>query len=201
MTQATISGSRWEGGTSPFGVSWQKMMMWWFIVTDALLFAGFLASYGFARLAADTWPDRHLMFHMSFITAMTFILISSSASMAMAVASSKTGDKAAVSKFLLWTILGGLIFLGMQAYEWSSIIGQGARLTTNPWGVPSFSMYFFLITGFHGTHVAIGVTILLCTLLRFKAGVTRPEGVEMAGLYWHFVDLVWVFVFGCFYLI
>lgn len=191
----------WEGEPSPLNLTWQKMMMWWFIVTDALLFSGFLAAYGFNRLASDTWPDRPHVFHFWFITLMTFILISSSATMATSVAASALKDRATALRFLWLTVVGGLMFLGMQAFEWSSLIGEGARLHQNPWGVPGFSAFFFLITGFHGTHVAIGLTVLLVVGLRAKAGHYTPEGVELAGLYWHFVDLVWVFVFGCFYLI
>ena len=98
-------------------------------------------------------------------------------------------------------MLGGAIFLGMQAIEWSTIIGQGATLDSNPWGPAAFSAYFFMMTGLHGTHVLIGVLILLFTALRTKSGKATPRGIELAGLYWHFVDLVWVFIFGCFYLI
>jgi len=82
-----------------------------------------------------------------------------------------------------------------------SLIGEGMRLGSNPWGAALFGAYFFLITGFHGTHVLTGVLVLLITALRWRAGKTKPEGVEMAGLYWHFVDLVWVFIFTFFYLI
>ena len=191
----------WEGEPSPMSVTWRKMMMWWFIVTDALLFGGFLAAYGFNRLASDSWPDRAHVFHFWFITLMTFILISSSATMATAVAAAQQKDRATAMRFLWLTVVGGLMFLGMQAFEWSTLIGEGARLHGNPWGVPGFSAFFFLITGFHGTHVAVGLTVLLVVGLRAGRGRTTAEGVELAGLYWHFVDLVWVFVFGCFYLI
>ncbi len=191
----------WRGGASPFGVSWQKMMMWWFIVNDALLFGGLLASYGFNRLAADAWPDRAEVFSMNFITIMTFILISSSATMATAVAAARQGDRKVAVRFLLLTILGGLCFLGMQAYEWSHFIHEGGRLDGNPWGVADFSAFFFMITGLHGTHVLIGVVVMVISAARAAKGKYSPEGIELVGLYWHFVDLVWVFVFGCFYLV
>ncbi len=186
---------------SVFAVSWNKLMMWAFIVTDGLLFAGFLASYGFARLSVGSWPERSQIFHIEFITLMTFILISSSATMAMAVGAAAQDKKKLATRFLLFTIVGGLLFLGMQAYEWSSIIHEGARLYKNPWGAPQFGAYFFLITGFHGSHVLSGVVILLITTIRTIMGRSRAEGIELAGLYWHFVDLVWVFVFTLFYLI
>ncbi len=191
----------WGGGVSPFGVSWQKLMMWLFLVTDALLFAGFLAAYGFVRLASPSWPEQSDVFTMSLIGVMTFVLITSSATMATAVGAAHRGDLKRATMFVLLTAVGGLIFLGMQAYEWASLIHEGARLTHNPWGVAAFSAFFFMITGFHGTHVLIGVIILAVVAMRLRAGRTAGPGVELVGLYWHFVDLVWVFIFTCFYLI
>jgi cytochrome c oxidase subunit 3 len=199
----TIADNRWEGGVSPWGQSWQKLMMWFFIIGDALLFAGFLASYGFTRLGAgENWPQAMGdVFSTGLLTTMTFVLISSSATMACAVAAAKANDKGAVVKWTLLTLVGGAIFLGMQAFEWSHFIAEGGRPWGNPWGDRSFGAYFFLITGFHGTHVLIGLIILLVTALSAKKAQTvDPNGVEVAGLYWHFVDLVWVFIFGCFYL-
>lgn len=191
----------WGGAGSPFAVSWQKLMMWVFIVTDALLFAGLLAGYGFVRLANPTWPSQAEVFHLGFIGAMTFVLISSSATMASAVAAARENKRTLATKFLLLTVLGGLCFLGMQAYEWTTLIREGARLYANPWGVPAFSASFFLITGFHGSHVLTGVLILAITAWRSAAGRSSAQGVELAGLYWHFVDLVWVFIFTLFYLV
>lgn len=200
-SMASTAPSAWGGGASPFRVGWQKLMMWWFLISDALLFAGFLAAYGFHRLASEAWPDRAKVFHIEFIAAMTFVLITSSATMASAVAASRSADRRQGLLFLVLTILGGLGFLGMQAFEWAMLIGEGGRLHGNPWGVPGFSAFFFMITGFHGSHVALGVAILIVTAMRFRSGRATPEGVELAGLYWHFVDLVWVFIFGLFYLI
>ncbi len=191
----------WQGGVSPFGVSWQKLMMWIFLVTDALLFAGFLVSYGFVRLASPSWPDQGEVFNMMYIGVMTFVLITSSATMATAVGAAHRRDLKRATTFVLLTALGGLIFLLMQANEWTHVIQEGARLTQNPWGVPAFSAFFFTITGFHGTHVLIGVIILSILAARARAGRASGAGVELVGLYWHFVDLVWVFIFTCFYLI
>jgi cytochrome c oxidase subunit III len=187
--------------THPFGTSWRKVMMWWFIVTDGLLFAGFLSSYGYARLLAFRWPDQSGVFSLKYIAAMTFVLISSSATMASAVEAGRKGQRGSALKYVLLTAIGGLVFLGMQAYEWSHLIGEGAGLTHNPWGDPSFGSYFFLLTGFHGTHVLTGVVILISTAIRLSRNLSTPDGVEMTGLYWHFVDLVWVFIFTLFYLL
>lgn len=198
---AQMDKLHWNGGSSPFGIGWSKLMMWVFIVTDGLVFAGFLAVYGFLRMAGTNWPDRSQVFHLDFIALMTFTLITSSATMATAVGGAHRGNWKIVKQFVGLTILGGTAFLGMQAYEWSALIRQGATLHSNPWGAPLFGACFFVITGFHGTHVLSGVIVLLSTLLRSSAGKSRPEGVELAGLYWHFVDLVWVFIFTLFYLL
>jgi cytochrome c oxidase subunit 3 len=176
-------------------------MMWVFIATDALLFTGFLAGYGFVRLASPIWPDRTRVFDLHLIGLMTFVLISSSATMASAVAAAKRSDRRMQLRFLLLTALGGLLFLGLQAYEWTSLIHEGATLFFNPWGVPLFTACFFLITGFHGSHVLSGVVILAVTAIRSARGRATPNGVEVAGLYWHFIDLVWVFIFTLFYLL
>lgn len=196
------AAAEWTGEQPFFAVSWQKAMMWMFVVTDALLFAGFLTGYGFCRLASDPpWPDQSKVFDLNFIAAMTFVLITSSATMATAVGAAKRKEVGRAVQFLLLTALFGLGFLGMQAYEWNHFIGAGARLESNPWGVPGFSSYFFMMTGFHGTHVLLGVVVLLIVALRAKRPGGNPEIIEVAGLYWHFVDLVWVFIFGLFYLI
>jgi cytochrome c oxidase subunit 3 len=191
----------WSGGVAPLGMSWQKLMMWIFIVTDGLLFAGFLAGYGLARTAAASWPDQQEVFHLWFISLMTFVLISSSATMATAVAAARLSDWKKASSMVLATGVGGACFLGMQAFEWTGLIRDGVTISGNPWNVPAFGNYFFLITGFHGTHVLIGVLVLSRLALRSRAGRTTAAGVELAGLYWHFVDLVWVFIFTLFYLV
>ena len=200
-TGAREAPMNWSGGVAPLGMSWQKLMMWIFIVTDGLLFAGFLAGYGLARTAAPSWPDQQEVFHLWFISLMTFVLISSSATMATAVAAARLADRKKVANMVLATVGGGISFLAMQAYEWGGLIHDGVTISGNPWNVPAFGNYFFLITGFHGTHVLIGVIVLLALSFRVRAGRTTPAGVELAGLYWHFVDLVWVFVFTLFYLV
>jgi cytochrome c oxidase subunit III len=185
----------------PLGASWQKLMMWIFIVSDGLLFLTMLVGYGVVRIANPHWPDAGEVFHLSLIALMTFLLISSSATMGSAVAAAANGDMSVSSRFIFVTIMGGLGFLGMQAFEWSSLIHEGVSLTSNPWGVPLFGAAFFLITGFHGSHVLSGLVILAITLFRLRSGRSTAHGVELAGLYWHFIDLVWVFIFTLFYLI
>jgi cytochrome c oxidase subunit 3 len=204
MTDAHAASldAHWGGGAAPFGASWQKTMMWIFIVTDGLLFSGLLCGYGFLRMANPIpWPKQTEVFSIPFIALMTFILITSSMFMANAVTASRLGDRAKMLRNLTLTVVGGAAFLGCQAYEWAELIHEGARLTSNPWGAPQFGQAFFVLTGFHGSHVLSGLIILVITLIRSHLGKTPPQGVEMAGLYWHFVDLVWVFIFTLFYLL
>jgi cytochrome c oxidase subunit 3 len=185
-----------------YGTSWQKLMMWWFIIGDAILFGSFPGAYGFARMSSQAWPNTSEVFSMNFITVMTFTLITSSATMATAVGASRAGNHRMAAHFTMLTALGGAAFLGMQAIEWHHmIVEHGARLNAFPGGPPAFAAFFFTITGFHGSHVASGVVILLITALNAYRKKSGPEGVELAGLYWHFVDLVWVFVFGTYYLL
>jgi cytochrome c oxidase subunit 3 len=201
-TEAAVLDAHWGGGAAPFGATWQKTMMWIFIVTDALLFSGLLCGYAFLRQAGTMpWPKQSEVFSIAFIAFMTFVLISSSVVMAIAVTAARLGDHKKALTNLVLTIVGGLTFLGCQAYEWTELIHEGARLTGNPWGPPQFGQAFFLLTGFHGSHVLSGVIILIITAVRTAMRKTPPQGIEMAGLYWHFVDLVWVFIFTLFYLL
>jgi len=198
----TALEAHWGGGAAPFGATWQKTMMWIFIVTDALLFSGLLCGYAFLRMSTSTpWPRQSEVFSIPFIALMTFILITSSMTMGTAVTAARLGDRKKTMQMLTFTIIGGLMFLGCQAYEWYEIIHQGGRLTSNPWGSPQFGQAFFLLTGFHGSHVISSLVILIVTAIRSAMGKTPAQGVEMAGLYWHFVDLVWVFIFTLFYLL
>lgn len=199
--QERLLASPWGGGTNPFGTSWGKFMMWVFIVSDSLTFAAIIITYGFMRSVAPEWPAQDEVFSMPLITFMTFALISSSAVMAMAVGAAQQGNKKQAVKFLWLTILGGTIFLGSQAYEWSHFIAEGATLTHNEWGVPQFSAIFFVMTGFHGFHVFTGLVLLLYTAIRANIGKYTGDRVEIAGLYWHFIDVVWVFIFAFFYLL
>jgi cytochrome c oxidase subunit 3 len=149
---------------------------------------------------------------LAFVSLMTFILIMSSVTMVMAVGAGQAHDKKAVIKWMFFTILGGLAFLGCQAWEWTHLHSEGAWWGRNPFmnidGTQSstnFTNYFFTITGFHGFHVFSGVIINIIMLIKTWRGDFERTGhylmIEKAGLYWHFVDLVWVFVFTCFYLL
>lgn len=154
-----------------------------------------------------------------FVGIMTFILIMSSVTMVLAVEAGHRRDKADVEKYMLWTILGGFAFLSSQAWEWGHFIHGteegltlangtkvfGANLVQNQYGPAAFADFFFFITGFHGTHVLSGVVLNILIFYNTANGVYEKRGhydmIEKVGLYWHFVDLVWVFVFTFFYLV
>jgi cytochrome c oxidase subunit III len=184
-----------------FQASPAKVAIWLFIVSDALTFCALLVGYGFMRMLSPAWPIRTEIFDMRLITFMTFVLISSSALMAMAVSAAQNRRQSHAVGFLISTIAGGIVFLGCQAYEWTHFIREGARPFSNPWGVPQFGASFFIVTGFHGLHVVSGVVALSAIAIRALRNRYSASGIEVAGLYWHFIDVVWVFVFAFFYLL
>lgn len=321
VTTENSVGKTWGGGNEPMGASYGKLMMWFFIVSDALTFSGFLAAYGFSRFKfIETWPladevFTHVPFMhgvsapMYYVAFMTFILIFSSVTMVLAVDAGHQLNKKKVTIYLFLTIIGGLIFVGSQAWEWknfikgeygavetkggsllqfvdkeghrvaladfaatlpvereqltrnkgkwfmeeaslptytvaevqagfkshpdilirtetitaekkktvlsrsesemrlsqATLVVEGANLTRNEYGSKLFADFFFFITGFHGFHVFSGVVINIIIFFNVVLGTYEKrksyEMVEKVGLYWHFVDLVWVFVFTVFYLV
>ncbi|MFB3389935.1 cytochrome c oxidase subunit 3 [Flavobacterium sp. LAR06] len=323
VTTANNDEKTWGGGDiQPLGASYGKMMMWFFIVSDALTFSGFLAAYGFSRFKfIETWPLADEVFThfpfmhgvsapMYYVALMTFILIFSSVTMVLAVDAGHQLKKTKVAVYMFLTIIGGLIFVGSQAWEWKNFIKgeygavetaggsllqfvdaqgnrvalekfavklpeqrqaltrshgtwfvedaetqptytvaevqagfkahpellirteqltdkkkktvltraesesrlstakyvvEGANLTRNEYGSKLFADFFFFITGFHGFHVFSGVIINIIIFFNVLLGTYEKrrsyEMVEKVGLYWHFVDLVWVFVFTVFYLV
>lgn len=321
VTTANNDEKIWSGGNEPMGASYGKLMMWFFIVSDALTFSGFLAAYGFSRFKfIETWPLADEVFThfpflhgvpapMYYVALMTFILIFSSVTMVLAVDAGHQMKKDKVALYMFLTIIGGLIFVGSQAWEWKNFIKgeygavettggsllqfvdkdgkrvaladfaktlpeereqltrnkakwfmsepalpsysvaevqagfkanpdllvrtetitkdkkklvlsraesearladaklviEGANLTHNEYGSKLFADFFFFITGFHGFHVFSGVVINIIIFFNVLLGTYEKrrsyEMVEKVGLYWHFVDLVWVFVFTVFYLV
>ena len=214
----------WSSDQRAFkNVSWGKAMMWIFLLSDTFVFSCFLLSYMTVRMSTTVpWPNPSEVFALTIggtsiplilIAIMTFVLISSSGTMAMAVNFGYRRDRVRCAAFMLLTALFGATFVGMQAFEWTKLIMEGVRPWDNPWGAPQFGSSFFMITGFHGTHVTIGVIFLLIIARKVLRGdfdrgrrgfFTSRKGnyeiVEIMGLYWHFVDLVWVFIFAFFYL-
>jgi cytochrome c oxidase subunit 3 len=197
-----------------FQVPWGKAMMWIFLLSDTFIFTCFLTAYMNVRMSTMVdWPNPSQVFAlhlfgqdipMILIAIMTFVLITSSGTMALAVNYGYRRDRRRTVLFLCATAALGATFVGMQAFEWTKLIMEGVRPWENPWGAPQFGSAFFMITGFHGCHVTAGVIYLLITAKRVSSGFYDRKGsyetVEVAGLYWHFVDLVWVFIFAFFYL-
>ncbi|BCG80153.1 heme-copper oxidase subunit III family protein [Mesorhizobium sp. 113-3-3] len=214
----------WSSDQRAFkNVSWGKAMMWIFLLSDTFIFGCFLLSYMTARISTRVpWPNPSEVFALRIggsdiplilIAIMTFVLISSSGTMAMAVNFGYRHDRRKTAILMLLTAALGATFVGMQAFEWTKLITEGVRPWGNPWGAAQFGSCFFMITGFHGTHVTIGVIFLIIVARKvwrgdydtgrrgfFTSRTGRYENVEIMGLYWHFVDLVWVFIFAFFYL-
>ena len=178
--------------------------MWIFLAGDAMSFGTLLVGYAALRAASYNWPVPSEVLGISMTAFMTFLLIVSSLTMVKGLSAIKRDDIAGLTKFLSLTILGGVIFLGLQAYEWTHLINLGLGFSENPWGSGLFGATFFSITGFHGMHVTGGVIYLSVVLINARKGKFSAEnfnGVELVGLYWHFVDLVWILVFTFIYLI
>ncbi|VVO18871.1 heme-copper oxidase subunit III family protein [Pseudomonas fluorescens] len=207
--------SDWASDKEAFKqVPWGKAMMWIFLLSDTFVFTCFLTGYMSVRMTITTaWPNPSEVFALTIggqaiplvlIAIMTFVLISSSGTMAMAVNFAYRRDRAKTTALMLATAALGVTFVGMQAFEWSKLIAEGVRPWGNPMGAAQFGASFFMITGFHGLHVSIGVIYLTTVALKVLRGdyerSANYQVVEIAGLYWHFVDLVWVFIFAFFYL-
>ena len=178
--------------------SWGKLGMWVFLAGDAMSFGGLICGYAALRFNDPNWPVPSTVLGVPFTAVMTFLLICSSVTMVKSLEAIKRGDRSGLRKFLGLTVLGGACFLGMQAREWTHLIQEGITLTSK--GL--FGSTFFVLTGFHGCHVFSGVVYLSCILA--NAGYYTRENhnaVEVAGLYWHFVDLVWILIFTFVYLI
>lgn len=204
MTANAMAAAR-EPAESPLTPeSWGKLGMWIFLAGDAMSFGALLAGYGAIRAGSTDWPVPSEVLGISLTAFMTFLLICSSLSMVKALSAIRHGDAKGMRNYLLLTIIGGVIFLGCQAYEWTHLIHAGLGLSTNPFGNYLFGTTFFAITGFHGAHVTAGVIYLTCIMIqgiRGKYSATDHNKVEILGLYWHFVDLVWIMVFTFVYLL
>jgi heme/copper-type cytochrome/quinol oxidase subunit 3 len=195
-----VAEATWEGGASPFAVGDKKLGMWLFIVSDALTFAALLMAYSYVRIVNE-WPHPFDFYPaIIFSSVMTLVLLSSSLTMVFGVDAAAHGDRKGAAKWTWFTALGGLVFIVLHLYEWNHLIHDGVTPFANPYGTPLFGGTFFLITGLHMTHVLIGVVYLAVIAIRYGKGKYDAEDVEVAGLYWHFVDLVWMFVFPLIYL-
>lgn len=186
---------------SPFAIPSSKLVMWLFIISDACTFGALLIAYGYIRNSAADWP---LVFESASIwnaLLMTFILVTTSLTVLFAVKASQADDRQAAFRWTMITAAGGILFAALHIREWMSLIGQGARLFQNPWGSPMFGAAFFSVTGLHMAHVLGGVIALVVVGSGYKAGRYASKHIEIWALYWHFVDLVWMFVVPLIYLL
>ena len=187
-----------------------KIAMWMFIAQDGMSFGGLLLAYAILRFSAVEWPVPAEILGIGLTAFATFVLICSSLTMVMAVEAAKKCDQKSLRNWLLATIGGGLIFLGIQAYEYTHLVHVGIGLTTSVWEGEAvnnlFGSTFYAVTGFHGMHVTAGVIYLICILFgsmrgKYTQGGISHSAVELVGLFWHFVDLVWILVFTFIYLL
>ena len=194
-------GSLWSGGTAPFATSSKKLGMWLFIVSDTLTFSAVLLAYSYLRLANPDWP-RPFAFYPAIVksTAMTVILLASSLTMVLGVAAAHRNDRRSTVRWLLATALCGATFVGLHLTEWVELFHEGYTPWSTPEGMPLFGATFFGTTGLHMLHVSIGVLYLLFMAVGIGRNKFTADDVEVSGLYWHFVDLVWMFVFPLMYL-
>ena len=202
QVSAVASTSLWEGGQSPYKTNSKKFGMWLFIISDSLTFSALLFAYTYCRVATPNWPTP---FHFSpsiiFSSIMTFCLLTSSLTMVMAVHSMNNGNRKAAGLWILGTMAGGAGFVVLHLNEWLNLINN-EHITAfgNEFGVPLFGGTFFALTGLHMTHVVIGLIYLAIVCQAVFRGKFKAEDIEVAGLYWHFVDLVWMFIFPLVYL-
>lgn len=201
VSYAEPGGAVWSGAALPYGVPSKKLGMWLFIVSDAITFSAVIFAYGYLRLAAPVWPRPFETASIVNATVMTFVLLSSSVAMVLAVRASALGKASSAVGWLVATALGGIVFDILHIREWLGLIPEGVRPFSNPWGTPMFGAAFFTMTGLHMLHVTIGVVYLLFIAVAVGRGKLTPVDVEVSGLYWHFVDLVWMFIFPLVYLL
>jgi cytochrome c oxidase subunit 3 len=183
---------------TPFSMPTKKLAMWLFIIADTMTFAACLVAYGFLRNGTPNWPRP---FHsITNVAVMTVILLTSSLTMLLGVQAAKAGDKTGAFRWTMITAVAGIVFALLHVREWLALIDEGMTLLKNPWGTGLFGASFFSITGLHLTHVASGVIALIVVGMRYKGGRYKADDIEILGLYWHFVDLVWMFVVPLVYL-
>ncbi len=197
-----IVATPWSGGASPFGINSKKLGMWLFIVSDTLTFSALLVSYAYVRLATPDWPRPFEIWPaIAKSSFMTFVLLSSSLTMVLAVAAAHRHDVKKAVRYLILTMICGAAFVLIHATEWVTLFHEGVTPWSNPWGVPLFGGTFFGLTGLHMLHVTIGVAYLAIICAGYSKGKWTADHVEVSGLYWHFVDLVWMFIFPLVYLL
>jgi cytochrome c oxidase subunit 3 len=200
QTDLTMDGHSTGLTVGPaFSIPTKKLAMWLFIIADTMTFAACLVAYGFVRNGAPDWPRP---FHsITNVAIMTFILLTSSLTMLLGLRAARAADKAGAFRWTMITAALGIAFALLHIREWMGLIDEGMTLFKNPWGTGLFGASFFSITGLHLTHVTCGVIALIVVGIRYKGGRYNADDIEILGLYWHFVDLVWMFVVPLVYLL
>ena len=181
------------------GISNEKLAMWTFLGSECLLFGGLISTFILYKFRAAGGETPHDLYDILFTSISSFVLLMSSLTMVLAVSAIARGDDRALRAWLLVTALLGSIFISGQVYEFKEFLNEGLGFTTSPAGSA-----FYTLTGFHGVHVTLGIVMLISTALLSRAGrITQrnAESVEIVGLYWHFVDVVWILIFTIVYLI
>jgi cytochrome c oxidase subunit 3/cytochrome o ubiquinol oxidase subunit 3 len=181
------------------GLSNTKLAMWLFLGSECLLFGGLISTYLLYRGQTQGGPSHRDVFDIPFTSVSSFVLLMSSLTMVLAVSSITRGDLKAARMWILTTALLGSTFVGGQVYEFTAFYREGLGFTTS-----LFSSAFFTLTGFHGVHVTVGIIMLLALYgmsVKGKLGQDKAEAVEIVGLYWHFVDIVWIVIFTLVYLL
>lgn len=197
--EMTLGGHSGVTAGPAFSIPTKKLAMWLFIIADTATFAACLVAYGFIRNATPNWPRP---FHgITNVALMTFILVTSSLTMLMGVRGARGGDKSGALRWTFITAAAGIVFALLHLREWTALINEGMTLFKNPWGTGLFGAAFFSITGLHLTHVTAGVIALIVVGVRYRGGRYNADDLEILGLYWHFVDLVWMFVVPLVYLL
>lgn len=195
----SIHGHAADGVPPVWSIPAKKMAMWLFIIADAATFAACLVAYGYLRVQDSHWPRP---FHsITNVAIMTFILVTSSLTMLFGIDAAKAGDKGRAFRWTMITAALGTVFAILHIREWMSLIEEGVRLFQNPWGSALFGASFFSVTGLHLLHVTSGVIALVVVAIRYQGGRYNSDDIEITGLYWHFVDLVWMFVVPLVYLL
>lgn len=196
-----VAGPAWDGGVAPFATNTKKLGMWLFLLSDSLTFSTAILAYAYVRLSSANWPRPFEIYPaIANATFLTFILLSSSLTMVMAVAAAHRNEIKKAVIYVLLTAVGGIAFVALHLMEWFRLFAEGVTPWSNNWGDPLFGGTFFGLTGLHMLHVSIGVIYLCIIALGFGRRKFNADHVEVSGLYWHFVDLVWMFIFPMVYL-
>ncbi len=194
-----VSDAHDTGHVTSTGISNEKLAMWIFLGSECLLFGGLISTFLLYKDRTASGPELHDLYDIGFTSISSFVLLMSSLTMVLAVSAVQRGDQRTLRAWLAVTAILGGVFISGQVYEFTEFLNEGLGFTTSP-----ASSAFFTLTGFHGAHVTIGIVMLVSTLvlsLRGRITQKNAEAVEIVGLYWHFVDVVWILVFTIVYLI